>query len=103
MLEALHNMLDKGNDNALLRFGLGKGYLDVGDAIQAAEHLRVCVIHDPNYSAAWKLLGHAHEHMGQLEEASKVWTEGLQVAQRRGDKQAEKEMNVFLRRLAKLR
>lgn len=103
MLEALHNMLDKGNDNATLRFGLGKGYLDAGDAIQAAEHLRVCIEHDPDYSAAWKLLGRAHEHMGQLEEANKVWTEGLLVAQRRGDKQAEKEMSVFLRRLAKQR
>ena len=30
MLESLEKMLAKGVDNALLRFGLGKGYLDQG-------------------------------------------------------------------------
>ena len=29
--EALEKMLAKGMDNALLRFGLGKGHLDAGD------------------------------------------------------------------------
>lgn len=28
MIEGLEKMLAKGVDNALLRFGLGKGYLD---------------------------------------------------------------------------
>lgn len=31
MIEGLEKMLAKGVDNALLRFGLGKGYLDAGD------------------------------------------------------------------------
>jgi hypothetical protein len=30
MLESLEKMLAKGVDNSLLRFGLGKGYLDLG-------------------------------------------------------------------------
>jgi hypothetical protein len=29
MLESLEKMLAKGVDNSLLRFGLGKGYLDL--------------------------------------------------------------------------
>lgn len=43
MIEGLEKMLAKGVDNALLRFGLGKGYLDAGDAERAAEHLQRCV------------------------------------------------------------
>lgn len=39
MIEGLEKMLAKGVDNALLRFGLGKGYLDAGDAERATEHL----------------------------------------------------------------
>ncbi len=39
MLESLEKMLAKGVDNALLRFGLGKGYLDLEDNAKAAEHL----------------------------------------------------------------
>ena len=53
MLESLEKMLAKGVDNSLLRFGLGKGYLDLGDNLKAAEHLQRCVAFDPKYSAAW--------------------------------------------------
>lgn len=53
MLESLEKMLAKGVDNSLLRFGLGKGYLDLGDNLKAAEHLAArCVGFDPKYSAA---------------------------------------------------
>ncbi|MDH4559593.1 tetratricopeptide repeat protein [Pseudomonas sp. BN411] len=101
MLEGLEKMLAKGVDNPLLRFGLGKGYLDQGDAAQAALHLRRCVEQDPKYSAAWKLLGKALEANGDLAAARAAWTEGLAAAQAHGDKQAEKEMTVFLKRLDK--
>ncbi|HSC84549.1 MAG TPA: hypothetical protein VLC30_13110, partial [Pseudomonas sp.] len=37
---SLEKLLAKGVDNALLRFGLGKGYLDAGEPALAAEHLQ---------------------------------------------------------------
>lgn len=101
MLESLEKMLARGQDNALLRFGLGKGYLDAGEPARAIEHLARCVEFDPTYSAAWKLLGKAHEGSGDLASAEAAWTQGLQASQARGDKQAEKEMTVFLKRLAR--
>ena len=99
--EALEKMLAKGMDNALLRFGLGKGYLDTGDAARAAEHLQRCVEQDPLYSAAWKLLGKAWQAAGDAEQARAAWQQGIAAAQSKGDKQAEKEMSVFLRKLDK--
>ncbi|UCJ17595.1 tetratricopeptide repeat protein [Pseudomonas sp. MM211] len=99
--DALEKMLAKGVDNSLLRFGLGKGYLDAGEAAKAAEHLQRCVEHDPQYSAAWKLLGKAHQAAGNPDAARSAWQSGLQAAQAKGDKQAEKEMSVFLRKLDK--
>ncbi|MBV7563015.1 lipopolysaccharide assembly protein LapB [Pseudomonas sp. sia0905] len=99
--DALEKMLAKGVDNSLLRFGLGKGYLDAGDASKAAEHLQRCVEHDPQYSAAWKLLGKALQSAGNPDAARNAWQSGLQAAQAKGDKQAEKEMSVFLRKLDK--
>lgn len=98
---ALERLLAAGHDNALLRFGLGKAYLDSGQPEQAAEHLQKCLGFDPNYSAAWKLLGQACQRLGMLEEARQAWHNGLEVARKRGDKQTEKEMTVFLRRLEK--
>ena len=99
--EALEKMLAKGMDNALLRFGLGKAHLDAGNAAQAAEHLQRCIEFDPNYSAAWKLLGKALQAEGDIEAARQAWQQGIAAAQAKGDKQAEKEMSVFLRKLDK--
>ncbi|MBM7062668.1 hypothetical protein JQX08_18285 [Pseudomonas sp. UL073] len=101
MLDGLEKLLAKGVDNALLRFGLGKGYLDQQDYPRAAEHLRACVGFDANYSAAWKLLGKALQAQHDLDGARDAWQQGIRAAQSHGDKQAEKEMNVFLRKLDK--
>ena len=86
-------------DGALLRFSLGNALLGAGDAHGAAEELRQAVIFDPAYSAAWKLLGKACLALDDQAAAAAAWQQGIQVAQARGDKQAEKEMTVFLRRL----
>jgi Tfp pilus assembly protein PilF len=101
MLDSLEKMLGKGIDNALLRFGLGKGYLDLDDPAKAAEHLQRCVEFDPNYSAAWKLLGKAQLGLDNSAAARQAWEQGISAAQGHGDKQAEKEMSVFLRKLDK--
>ncbi|WP_225775722.1 hypothetical protein [Pseudomonas sp. Marseille-Q5115] len=99
MIESLEKMLAKGVDNSLLRFGLGKGYLDAADAPRAAEHLRRCVEQDAGYSAAWKLLGKALQQQDDLPAARAAWEQGIAAAQAKGDKQAEKEMSVFIRKL----
>ncbi|NBA97006.1 tetratricopeptide repeat protein [Pseudomonas sp. R5(2019)] len=103
MLESLEKMLAKGVDNALLRFGLGKGYMDLGDNAKAVEHLERCVAFDPKYSAAWKLLGKAHLALGDHAAARQAWEQGLEASRGHGDKQAEKEMTVFLKKLDKVK
>lgn len=96
---ALEALLAKGQDNALLRYSLGNEYLNGGDAAAAAAHLQRAVAHDPDFSAAWKLLGKAHAALGQNAEARVAFESGIGAATRKGDKQAEKEMRVFLKRL----
>ena len=102
-LENFERMLASGNDGALLRFGLGNEYLKAGQASRAADHLQRAVALDPGYSAAWKLLGKALLAAGRSEEALAAWNEGIAAAERKGDKQAMKEMQVFARRIAKPR
>jgi predicted Zn-dependent protease len=101
MLESLEKMLAKGTDNPMLRFGLGKGYLDANQPEPAIEHLRQCVAQDASYSAAWKLLGKALDETGATDAARDAWKNGIVAAQGKGDNQAEKEMTVFLRKLDK--
>lgn len=98
-LSNLLSMLKAGRDNALLRYGLGNEYLKANDAAAAAQHLRMAVRHDPGYSAAWKQLGRALEATDTLRDALEAYREGIAVAERKGDKQAAKEMTVFARRV----
>jgi Tfp pilus assembly protein PilF len=97
----LQKLLDGGKDNALLRFGLGFEYLRAGDAATAIAHLQQAVAFDPTYSAAWKMLGKALADVGRSQEAVVAYRDGIAAAEKKGDKQAMKEMQVFARRLAK--
>ena len=97
----LQKLLDGGKDNALLRFGLGFEYLRAGDAAAAVLHLQQAVAFDAGYSAAWKMLGKALMQAGCNDEALSAYRNGIIAAEKKGDKQAMKEMQVFARRLAK--
>lgn len=100
-LENFEKMLAAGKDGALLRFSLGNEHLKAGDAARAAEHLERAVALDPDFTAAWKLYGKALAAAGRNEDALAAYRAGIDVAGKRGDKQAEKEMRVFARRLEK--
>ncbi|MAA75778.1 MAG: hypothetical protein CMN28_13850 [Salinisphaeraceae bacterium] len=101
MREQLESMLASGRDTALLRFTLGDLLLTDGEAAQAAAHLAEAVRQDRDYSAAWKLYGKALAADGQDAQALAAFNTGIDVAERRGDKQAAKEMTVFRKRLQK--
>jgi predicted Zn-dependent protease len=100
-LDRLLKLVGTPRDGALLRFSLGSEYLKAGDPASAAAHLREAVTRDPEYSAAWKLLGKALAESGGAEGALEAYERGIAVAEARGDKQAAKEMSVFARRLRK--
>ena len=98
---SLEKLLASGKDGALLRFGLGDAYLKAGDASRAVEHLREAVALDHSYSAAGKLLGKALTSAGESGAALAAYRAGIDAAEKKGDKQAMKEMRVFARRLVK--
>jgi predicted Zn-dependent protease len=97
----LRKQLDGPRDGALLRFSIGNALMAEGDAAAAVEAFRAATGFDPRYSAAWKLLGTALEASGDSRGAGQAWEQGIAVAEDRGDTQAAKEMQVFLRRLHK--
>jgi len=100
-IAGLEKLLGTPRDGALLRYSLGNEYLKLGDAAKAAGFLRDAVEKDPGYSAAWKLLGKALADSGKAAEALDAYRSGIEAARRKGDKQAEKEMTVFARRIEK--
>lgn len=100
-LENFEKLLASGQDSPLLRFSLGNEYLKAEDYAKAREHLAEAVRQKPDYSAAWKVYGKVLVAVGDSAAAIRAYEQGIEVAEQQGDKQAAKEMGVFLRRLQK--
>ena len=103
MISQLEKLLGTPRDGALLRYSLGLEHSKAGDRERAIEYLRDAVARDALYSAAWKLLGRTLTELQRTDEALEAFRQGIEAAQRKGDRQAEKEMTVFARRLERLR
>lgn len=99
LMRLLGGPRDAGGNAALLRFSIGTEYLKREQFDEAARYLRAAVERDPVYSAAWKQLGKALAAAGRQTEAIDAYERGIAAAQAHGDRQAVKEMTVFLRRL----
>ena len=100
-LDSLEKLLGTPRDGALLQFSLGMEYLKMENLEKAIAHLRNSVARDAGYSAAWRALGKALESAGNSGDALAAYRKGIAAAHEKGDKQAEKEMTVFARRIEK--
>ena len=99
LIANLEALIAAGKDGPAVRFGLGKACLERSDPIASRRHLERAVELDPAYSAAWKLLGKARAEGGDAGGAADAYRRGIAAATAKGDRQAAKEMGVFLRRL----
>ena len=102
-IESLEKLRGTPRDGALLRYSLGLEYLKAGSRDRAIAELREAVARDGAYSAAWKALGRALAEDDRAAEARAAWERGIEAARTKGDRQAEKEMTVFVRRLERAR
>lgn len=111
LLAAVHCFMDRveqflelikadPNDD-FLYYGLGLEYFKLERYQEAVNAFKTVIKLKPDYSAAYRELGKALTQVGQLEEARKIYEEGMVVAEKKGDLQTKKEMNVFLNRLLK--
>lgn len=97
--EAIEKLIDEGRDSAEARLAAGQARLKAGNVERALEHLEKAVEFKPDYAVAWQLLGKALNEQDRTEEARSAWETGREVARERGDKQVEKVLDVWLRRL----
>ncbi|HET6203467.1 MAG TPA: tetratricopeptide repeat protein [Planctomycetota bacterium] len=100
-IEAFRSLLAQEPADPLLRMGLGLALLESGDAEGARAELAEAVRLKPDYAAAYREWGRALEGAGRPGEAAEVWARGAEVARATGDLQAGREMEVFLKRLAR--
>jgi len=102
-IDGLRKMIDTPRDNAMLRLSLGRLLIGAGELEEAETHLAQATRMNPEYAAAWKELGRARQQADDETGAAEAWRQGIEAARSNGDKQAEKEMTVFLRRILKNR
>jgi tetratricopeptide (TPR) repeat protein len=101
MISSLEKLLGTPRDGALLRYSLGLEHAKAGNLERAIAYYQDALARDPLYSAAWKALGKALADSNRPAEALEAYRHGIAAAKKKGDRQAEKEMTVFARRLEK--
>jgi tetratricopeptide (TPR) repeat protein len=98
-LESFERMLASGKDSALLRYSIGNEHAKLRDFEAASDSLARAVAMDPGFTAAWKLYARSLVETGRPAEALAAYRRGIDVARDKGDRQAEREMAVFARRI----
>lgn len=98
-IASLLKLVGTQRDSAMLRLTLARLLSAQGDPAQAEAHLEAALGMDAAYTAAWKELGRVRQQNDDPAGAAEAWRQGIEKARENGDKQAEKEMTVFLRRL----
>lgn len=100
-IEAMQAMLREGGPSYLAHYGLAVEYAKLRQHEPCREHLQAALQLDPGQTGAWKLLGKALSELDRRDEAIDAYTRGIDTARAKGDLQAMKEMQVFLKRLRK--
>ncbi len=99
--EMFRKLLERDPNNPMVLYSLGNELFKEGNYSEARDHLRRAVENKPDYSVAYRMLGRAHFELHEDAEARRVFTEGREVAEKNGDLQTVREIDVFMRRLEK--
>ena len=89
---------DKPGD-AFARYGLALECVKLGDDPAADGHFRKLLEINPGYTAAYFQFGQFLSRLGKIDEASKLFSDGIIVAQKSGDMHARDEMQAALSQL----
>jgi predicted Zn-dependent protease len=95
-IEAFEAMIKDMPDDAMVWYGLASEYFKLERWADAAEALRNVVRLNPNYTAAYQMLGTALMNKGEEGEARRAWAEGIEVATRTGAWKARQHMEGLL-------
>ncbi len=101
LLERFETQLAEGNDSALLRLSIAQQLTTASRFDEAISHLQRALLLNPLYTAVWLALGQALEKKGDTPRAMQTYKSGIETAKKNGDKQAERQMSVYLSRLLK--
>ena len=95
-LEILESMLAQDPNNTFARYGLAMEYAKSEHYQRAVDEFRKLLSQDENYAAAYFHGGQVLEKLGEIEEARKIYQEGIAVTERKGDTHTKAEIEAAL-------
>lgn len=95
-IDIFAEMVKQQPDDAMIWYGLASEYLKAERWSEATDALRNVVRLNPDYTAAYQMLGTALINQGQREEACRAWTQGIEAATRTGAWKAQQHMEGLL-------
>lgn len=99
--DMFRKLLERDRNNPMILYSLGNELFKEKKYAEAKKYLGQAIENKPDYSVAYRVLGRTLCELHEVEEARQVFVEGRKVAQRNGDLQTVKEIDVFARRLEK--
>jgi len=94
--ELLEQFVAQNPSDAFARYGLALECVKLGDDSAAADHFRKLLESNPDYSAGYFQFGQLLSRLGRLDEARRLLSDGIVVAQKAGDMHARDEMQAAL-------
>jgi uncharacterized protein HemY len=95
-IDIFAEMVKQQPADAMIWYGLASEYVKVERWIEAADALRKVVELNPDYTAAYQMLGSALLSQGEVEEARRAWNKGIEAADRTGAWKARQHMEGLL-------
>lgn len=95
-IDIFAEMVRQQPDDGMIWYGLASEYMKAERWDEAADALRNVLRINPGYTAAYQLLGTALVNRGELHEARRVWTQGIEVAGQTGAWKARQHMEGLL-------
>ena len=94
--EMLEQFLVQKPEDAFARYGLALECVKLGDDEAASQNFRKLLETHPTYVAGYFQFGQLLARIGKIEEAKKLLSDGVVVAQKAGDMHARDEMQAAL-------
>jgi tetratricopeptide (TPR) repeat protein len=94
--ETLEQFVVQKPEDAFARYGLALECARLGDDQAATEHFHKLIETHPTYVAGYFQFGQLLARLGRIEEARRLFSDGVGVAQRAGDMHARDEMQAAL-------
>jgi predicted Zn-dependent protease len=95
-IEVFTSMLTEQPENAMIWYGLASEQFKLEKWVEAAKSLRQVVNLNPDYTAAYQMVGTALANADDLAGAQQAWRDGIEASGRTGAWKAGQHMQALL-------